>query len=305
MHNTVLVTGAHGFIGRHVARYYANKGWIVTGIGCGNWTTDEWRYWGLTSWLETEINLNSLMDCAQKPDLIIHCAGSAMVGVSLTEPYVDFNSNVTTTLDVLEYIRVYSPHTRLVYPSSAAVYGTVETLPISENSVLNPVSPYGFHKKIAEELCLSYAKNYSIPISIVRLFSVYGAGLRKQLFWDACLKAHSGIYEFFGTGNETRDFICVKDVAELLYFAGKNVSPEVLIINGGSGIQVKVKDLIAQLFVELKCNKDPVFNLIQRIGDPMHYQADITKATLLGWFPKVSFDQGINNYVNWFEETTQ
>ena len=274
-------------------------------MGYGNWEEDERIQYGVTEWLETEINIESLKDFVDKPDLIVHCAGSAVVGESFNNPYIDFQANVSTTLNVLEYIRLYSPHTRLVYPSSAGVYGKAAKLPISEDSQLNPVSPYGFHKKIAEELCLSYAKNYGLSISIVRLFSVYGDGLRKQIFWDACLKASKGNSEFFGTGEETRDFIHIDDVTRLLYIAGENAEQGVCLINGGSGIQIKIRDILSQLFTELKCNKDIVFNSVYRAGDPMHYQADITKANLLGWYPKVSLDQGIKKYVEWFiKETT-
>lgn len=278
---------------------------MVKGMGYGNWEEDERIQYGVTEWLETEINIESLKDFVDKPDLIVHCAGSAVVGESFNNPYIDFQANVSTTLNVLEYIRLYSPHTRLVYPSSAGVYGKAAELPISEDSQLNPVSPYGFHKKIAEELCLSYAKNYGLSISIVRLFSVYGDGLKKQIFWDACLKASKGNSEFFGTGEETRDFIHIDDVTRLLYIAGENAEQGVCLINGGFGIQVKIRDVLSQLFKELKCNKDIVFNSVYRAGDPMHYQADITKANLLGWYPNVNLEQGIKKYVEWFiKETT-
>lgn len=279
---------------------------MVKGIGYGNWEEDERIQYGVTEWLGTEISIESLKDFVDKPDLIIHCAGSAVVGESFNNPYIDFQANVSPTLNVLEYIRLYSPHTRLVYPSSAGVYGKAAALPISEESQLNPVSPYGFHKKIAEELCFSYAKNYGLSISIVRLFSVYGDGLRKQIFWDACLKASKGNSEFFGTGEETRDFIHIDDVTRLLYIAGENAQPRVYLINGGSGIQVKIRDVLSQLFTELKCNKEIVFNLVYRAGDPMHYQADISKANLLGWYPKINLEQGIKKYAEWFiKETTE
>src|SRR4051812_38158698 len=216
---TMLVTGAYGFVGRHVARAASRAGYAVSGIGHGTWTREEARAWGLQDWRTDDVTLESLLTYGGTPDVICHCAGSGSVGFSMTHPQQDFSRTVVGTLAVLEFIRQSSPQTRMVLPSSAGVYGHCETMPISIDTPLRPTSPYGFHKKMAEELCQSYARNFDVRCAIVRLFSVYGVGLRKQLLWDACQKISGNELEFFGTGKETRDWIHVDDAAALLILA--------------------------------------------------------------------------------------
>ena len=162
MANNVLVTGAHGFIGRHVARFYAKQGWKVSGMGYGYFPEQEQQEWGIVEWHTCDITVETLKKYAGTPDVIIHCAGGSSVGFSLEDPYNDYQCTVNTTLHVLEFVRLYAPYARVVYPSSAAVYGLAENMPIYGNSHLNPVSPYGVHKKIAEELSQSYAKHFGI-----------------------------------------------------------------------------------------------------------------------------------------------
>ena len=234
----VLITGAAGFIGQHVAQVYLREGWEVHGIGRGSWTlvTEV----GLQSWHCGDVTLDRLVELGLRPDVIVHCAGGSSVGVSIQRPAVDFDHTVKSTSNVLEFIRLYSPATRLIYPSSAAVYGHVTQMPINEDVHANAVSPYGLHKRMAELLCELYARQFGISIAIVRLFSIYGPGLRKQLLWDACLKYESGSTEFFGTGNEVRDWLHVSDIARLLFIAKDKASIACPIVNAGSGIGVKV-----------------------------------------------------------------
>jgi UDP-glucose 4-epimerase len=168
----VLVTGAHGFIGRNICRACASNGMHVTGIGHGFWPEAQYKRWGVRVWHELDVNLSTLLSYADTPDVIIHCAGSGSVSFSLENPYQDFDRTVRTTVDVLEYIRTCCPKTQMIYPSSAGVYGNVTKTPITEDFNSRPVSPYGFHKQISEQLCESYAKNYFVNVKILRLFSV-------------------------------------------------------------------------------------------------------------------------------------
>ena len=105
---------------------------------------------------------------------------------------------------VLEFSRLHAPDARIVLPSSAAVYGAVERTPIEEIDVLRPVTPYGAHKKIAEDLCASFGRYCGVKSAVVRLFSVYGPELRKQLLWDASWRVSRNENGFFGTGRELR-----------------------------------------------------------------------------------------------------
>lgn len=298
---TVVVTGSFGFIGRYMALLYSKKGYSVVGIGHGNWSQEEWSKWGLTKWHGCDITLDSLMTYAGKPDIIVHCAGSASVIFSMIHPYRDYKRTAGTTSDVLEFMRLYAREARFVYPSSVAVYGDVKKAPILETSKLNPVSPYGVHKKIVEDLCSAYAHFFKLSVAIVRLFSVYGEGLRKQLLWDACTKIVRGEFDFFGTGKETRDWFHISDVTELLYLAAEHSSPECPVVNGGTGSGVTVKEVLKIISKELDLPFTPAFSGYTREGDPSFYIANIERAKKWGWGPKVDWKRGITDYVNWFK----
>lgn len=296
-----LVTGAHGFVGRHIARHCAAQGWRVVGIGHGRWdSVREQASWGITHWSDAEVNVASLLLSEVIPDVIYHCAGSGSVSFSLDQPYQDFHRTVSTTLEVLEYMRLHAPRARLIYPSSAAVYGVVQEMPISEGTLPEPLSPYGSHKLMAEDLCREYASHYDLSIAVVRLFSVYGPGLQKQLLWDACKKLTAGQHSFFGTGAEQRDWVHIDDTVDLLMRVAQAASPDCPIINGGAGAGVTVSDILDHLFSVLSPDQQPIFSGTQKEGDPAHYVADIEKARLLGWKPRIGWHQGVEQYAEWF-----
>lgn len=301
---TALVTGAHGFIGRHVARLLSRSGWTVTGIGHGAWSDDEQAAWGLTFWHTSDITLDALTTYGGRPSLIVHAAGSGSVPFSMQQPHQDFSRTVANTAALLEFARLHSPSSVVVYPSSGAVYGGVTKLPIEETDPLRPVSPYGVHKLMAEDLCRSYARHFAIRVAIVRFFSVYGEGLRKQLLWDACRKAMNGDRQFHGTGAEVRDWLHVDDAAALLVAAAREASAECPTFNGGSGVGSDVASILKRLFVALGRTDDPGFNGVDRSGDPSRYIADMVRAQSLAWAPRTSLDEGIARYAHWYLETT-
>lgn len=296
----ILVTGAHGFLGRNTAAFFSRRGHTVSGIGHGTWSPAELAEYGLFHWYSGDITLDALIKFGAEPDLIVHCAGSGSVAFSVANPYADYLRTVGSTAAVLEYIRLHSPGTKLIYPSSAAVYGEAVRLPIREDDALRPVSPYGTHKLMAEQLCRSFASTHGLYIGIIRFFSIYGEGLMKQLLWDACTKAHSGDFFFAGTGREIRDWIHVRDAASLIERVSQVAAPHCPTINGGSGIPLAVNELIAAIFKSFPDLPRAEFNGVARPGDPLGYQADIGAATLLGWSREIDWQDGIRRYVNWF-----
>ena len=301
MARLALVTGAHGFIGRHVAKHLANSGTTVLALGHGNWSRSEWRNWGITDWHAADITPESLTTYGGEPDVIFHCAGSGSVAFSVSNPYQDFQRSVATTLAILEYVRLHVPTAKLVLPSSAAVYGHATRFPTQESDLLAPVSPYGLHKAMGEQLCKSYASHFGLSASIVRLFSVYGIGLRKQLLWDACTKLEHDDACFSGTGAEARDWICVTDAAALLVAASMQATTACPVANGGSGQCVSVENILRHVAKSINSRCAPVFSGTQRRGDPSKQIADISIAATWGWVPKVPWQTGVSQYVEWFK----
>lgn len=298
----ILVTGAYGFIGRYTAKTYHNAGFYVIGLGHGTWSVSEAKVWGIDEWHNADVNMDSLQSYALDVSIIVHCAGSGSVGFSLSNPMKDFERTVWTTHYVLEYIRVFSPQTRLLYPSSAAIYGNQETLPLTTNMTPNPISPYGVHKSIVEELCVMYAKQYGVRAAVLRLFSVYGNGLKKQLLWDACSKLSQGINTFWGTGEETRDWVHVSDVAQAFLIAGEKATSECPVVNVGTGHAVQIKDVLDILFEAYGAQERPAFGGEVNVGNPNHYVADAAVITGWGWHPTIDLTQGITEYVRWYRE---
>lgn len=297
-----IVTGAFGFIGKNASRYLAASGWEVVGLGHGTWSRQEWETWGLVEWHNCDITLNSLCSYADNPDLIVHCAGSGSVNFSMTHPMQDYQRTVETTVNILEFMRLHAQNSRLVYTSSAAVYGNSVVLPIPESAVLKPISPYGVHKVISEQICKSFAHHFGINVAIVRLFSVYGRGLRKQLLWDACNKIINGDLNFFGTGNEIRDWLHINDVAALLLCAGAYASPDCPIINGATGNGTSVRDIICETLKSFGVTKEPQFSDVPRPGDPTGYIGDVTLAMQWGWNPTIHWKEGVQDYIQWYRE---
>jgi UDP-glucose 4-epimerase len=298
----VLVTGAAGFLGGNAVRYFSAAGRVVAGIGHDDRQQLDARKPQMLFWISGDISFELLGALTMQPDVIVHCAGGASVARSVADPEDDFRRTVDTTLSVLEYARLYAPNARIVLPSSAAVYGDVTRLPITEDAPQSPVSPYGLHKKLSEELCQRYAADFGLRIAIVRLFSVYGPGLRKQLLWDACEKLSRGDTEFFGTGEERRDWLHVDDAVSLLAVAAEKASEHCQIINGGSGQSLSVKEILLRLAAAFPTVGSLRFSGIVRQGDPIGYEADITRACAWQWRPRIALEQGIAEYVQWYRE---
>lgn len=298
MDKVALVTGAAGFIGRHVARHLAAEGWKVIGMGHGDAPSAEW---GVTSWYGSSVTEQALLALPSLPTLIVHCAGSGSVAASIADPETDRQKTVVSTQALLEYVRKHTPQTVVVYPSSAAVYGLCEPRPIAVDQASRPVSPYGRHKRQAEQLIHSYAREHGLKAAIVRLFSVYGPGLRKQLLWDACRRMSEGERLFFGTGGETRDWLHVEDAASLLVSAAAFASEHCPIVNGGSGVATTNRQVLQQIACALGNLPAPEFNLQTRPGDPLHYHADIKATLAWGWQARIPLAAGIDEYVGWFK----
>lgn len=301
----VLITGAYGFLGRYAAREFKLQGCHVIGIGHGRWYQEEFIKWGIDEWIESTITFEALINSNHIFDVIVHCGGSGSVGFSKINPFEDFQKSVQSTLAILEYIRLRCPGCKLIYPSSVSVQGNLSDMPIKEDVIADPISPYGFHKKIAEELCKSYTINYGLKVGVIRFFSIYGEGLQKQLLYDACKKIFFSAKEkeviFFGTGKETRDWIYVTDAASLIYKMAVKVD-NFDIINGGTAIRVEIAEILEMVKKEYGSSVQIKFDGSVREGDPIYFWSDMSKAKNYDWKPRISLSEGIKMYVRYFKQ---
>jgi UDP-glucose 4-epimerase len=283
-----LVTGAAGFIGAHVQRGLTLAGWQVLAAG---------RRTALP-----RLNAEELAVLPSSLALVVYCAGGSSVARSVAAPLDDFVDTVPPLAQLFEHVRTRAPAAKIVLLSSAAVYGDARSFPIAETSPLQPISPYGCHKLMCEQLCASYGRNYGVASAVLRLFSVYGPGLRKQLLWDACNKALAGDRRFVGSGHEVRDWLHIDDAVALILAVAGVAAPAVPVINGGTGVATPVAAVVRQLFAALDAGT-PEFAGGGRAGDPARYIADIAAAGALGWSPQVTLADGVSEYVRWFRES--
>jgi UDP-glucose 4-epimerase len=289
---SVLVTGVAGFIGRYVARHFSEQGWFV--IGIDNSPPENAPLSNLSAYHRLQLPNSALSSLLQQesPQVCIHCAGRASVGLSITDPTADFYASTVLTFEVLNALRLNAPSCRFILLSSAAVYGNPETLPVSEAQLPAPISPYGFHKWQCEQLCLEFAKIYHLPTACLRIFSAYGPGLRRQVLWDMCRKTIAeNSLTLQGTGKESRDFIHALDIARALSVVATSAPMQGEVYNLGTGQEVAIAKLAHIVLNALDAECIPQFDGVVPPGTPLNWQADISKLKAL--------ERGVTTFANW------
>lgn len=295
---SILILGSEGFIGNHLVNHFTEAAYQVT--GCDLYETSlrgNYTYYKVSrlspEWEEL---------FGSRPfDFCVNAAGSGNVPYSMSHPVSDFEANTLDTIRVLDAVRRYNPACRYLHLSSAAVYGNPSSLPVKETSPTSPLSPYGFHKLMSEQVCLEYCRIYGLRTAILRPFSVYGEGLRKQIFWDICtrLKYASSI-ELFGTGKESRDFLHISDLSVLVQKVLDQSDFTCSIYNAGSGVETTLQSVAGFVEKNFRGEKKITFSGETRKGDPLNWKADISAIKKLGFLPALKLEEGITNYIKWF-----
>jgi len=295
----VLIIGSEGFIGGHCVDYFLSTNHHVWGVDLFEQPSKRYAYSKITR-LSPEFD--EMFDMA-KFDAVINAGGSGNVPYSMLHPVSDFEANCLDTIRTLDAIRKHQPNCKYIHLSSAAVYGNPEKLPIHENDRKRPLSAYGWHKLVSEHLCNEYTSVYHLHTAIIRPFSVYGAGLKKQLFWDLFQKSKSnaGIITLHGTGKESRDFINVHDLVLAIECVIEKGKMQGEIYNLASGIETTIEEAVATFFDQWgkKCSYE--FNGIVREGDPLNWRADTTELNRLGFRPAINLQTGLSSLADWLK----
>ncbi len=298
MKKTVLVTGSSGFLGHHIAVHFEQKGWTVAGLDCvpSAKTGAVSKLFPMT--LPDERFAALLQSLS--PDLCVHAAGPAQVGLSVADPGADFRGAAIVTHAVLDAIRLSAPSCAFVYLSSAAVYGNPARLPVTEDSPCKPISPYGFHKRQCELICEEFATVYGLRTAALRVFSAYGIGLRRQVIWDICQKAlGSAPFVLQGTGDETRDFVHASDIARAVEAAAEKSTMRGEAINVASGRATRIRDLAQSVARALGVSREARFDGRVPDGVPLYWEAGIERLGALGCAPVTPFEPALAEIAAW------
>ena len=314
--DTIMVTGCAGFIGSHVSEKLIKEGYSVVGID--NFDPfyprkiKEQNIEGLKNnpnfyFYELDLREETSLDqIEEKIDMVIHLAGKAGVRPSIDDPQSYIDSNITATKNVLDYMRK-NQIKKLAFASSSSIYGNAEEVPFRESAKLDePISPYAFTKKSCELLNHTYHYLYNMDIVNMRFFTVYGPRQRPDLAIHKFLRLmrNGESIPVFGDGTTARDYTFVNDtvkgIVQTCDFLKSNDNVYDT-INLGNCFPVLLSELIDVLGKEARV-KPLIERLPMQAGDVQQTYADISKAEkLIGYKPEVKFEQGIKQFVEWFD----
>ena len=305
-----LVTGAAGFIGSTLAEQLVANGADVVGLDC---FTDyyprpikERNLAGLLKgprfrFLESTIQQADLASVLSDRTHVFHLAAQAGVRKSWGRDFAVYTvNNIDATQVLLEAVSQVKTVERVVYASSSSVYGDNVLMPMREDALPQPVSPYGVTKLAAEQLCYLYYSNHRVPAVSLRYFTVYGPRQRPDMGFHKFLRAaiRQEPVGLFGDGEQTRDFTFVHDaVGATIAAATRGVPGRVYNIGGGSRVSMnQVIDIIGRVSGRrLIVNRDDA-----QKGDMRHTFADTTLARQdLGFAPRVGLEEGLAAEFTW------
>ena len=301
---SVLVTGGAGFIGSHLvdALVSDNDVAVLDDLSTG----ESERLPESARLLVDDVrNRERVTDAIAGTDIVFHHAGLVSVAQSTETPYASHTTNATGTVNVLDAAR--EPDTRVVFASSAAIYGHPEYTPIDERHPKDPTSPYGLDKLTADHYTRLYHDLYDLDTVALRYFNVYGPGQTGgdyagviSVFIEQALAGED--ITVHGEGDQTRDFVYVDDVvranrkAALTEHVGRAY-------NVGSGDSVSIREL-AELIREITDSDSEIVHVESRTGDVERSEADISRARRrLEYEPTVSIREGLERTVEWYRAT--
>ena len=292
-----IVTGASGFIGSTLVLQLLERNVEVIALDrrpaslpCASYIVDLRAIGAIDSFLDED-------------SVVFHMAARADVGASVRDPRGDFEGNIAAMFEILESVR--KAGCRLVYPSTASVFDSMNKLPLCETAYIRPTSPYAAGKAAGEAYCAAYHRSYDIDVRVARMFSVYGVEMNRFVIYDLIRKIqhdHRRI-EIRGNGHQIRDYLYIDDAARGLVLiaehgkAGQDY-------NLASGVPVRLLDLAHQIAalmghpeIEIVPTGEP------SPGDVPQWYADVSKIRRIGFTPLVGFDEGLLRTIRYLSNT--
>ncbi|MFS0950212.1 NAD-dependent epimerase/dehydratase family protein [Enterococcus thailandicus] len=309
--DNILITGGAGFIGSTLANYLSKENKIVVVDDLSMGKQENLAVSSNLKFVKGDVTDESLMEKLLRDhsfDYIFHLAAVASVADSVARPVATHRVNFESVLMLLELIRQYQPKLkRLVFSSSAAVYGDELTLPKQEESVIRPLTPYAVDKFAAEQYVLDYYHLYDVPTSAVRFFNVYGPNQNPNspysgvisILMDRYKKQLAGeatIFTLFGDGSQSRDFVYIEDVIQALMLVATKEEALGKQFNVGTGDGTTLLELIQAIDEILQVKLKLKFEE-ERSGDIHDSLANISKIKTLGYQPKFDILAGMKCYI--------
>ena len=308
-----LVTGVAGFVGSHLAERLLAEGHEVLGVDAFipyyprelkeanlRGLRDDARF----TFVEADLATTNLAPLVEGRDWIFHQAAQAGVRASWGKSFEIYTAcNITATQRLLEEAARSSQLKRLVYASSSSVYGDTTALPVTEETLPRPVSPYGVTKLAAEHLCTLYWQNHRVPVVSLRYFTVYGPRHRPDMSFHIFGKAliEGDEIVVFGDGRQTRDFTYIADIVSANLRAASAPGVEGGVFNIAGGSRVSLRDAIATL-EELSGRSARLRHIDVALGDVRDTYADTSRAQqLLGYTPRVTLREGLARELAYLE----
>ncbi len=299
----VVITGGAGFIGANLAEELAtnNSVIMIDDLSTGKKENLTDLSGKNVEFVEGGIGELSLLErLFRNVDFVFHQAAISSVHKSIENPLGTNEVNITGTLNVLLAARD-SGVKKVVYASSAAVYGDTPALPQREEMMSNPQSPYAVTKLVGEYYCQAFQAVYGLPTVSLRYFNAYGPKQDPNSEYSAVIPRFiKSLSEgkppiVFGDGEQTRDFVFVSDVVQANILAAESDADGVFNVGQGQSIAIKkLAELISRIM-----KKDPgVIYKEARVGDIRHSLADISKAGLFGYRPRYDLEQGLRETIN-------
>ncbi len=294
----ILITGAAGFIGYHLYNKLKKDGLDVVGLDnydhpCGGVISD---------CIKGDIRDRHLVDeLVKNSDTVYHLAAQIHVDRSYEDTQLTFDVNVHGTENILKSCTKYK--VPVVFPSSVEVYGTAQGDRISESHPINPQNPYAESKYEAEKLCVYYRERHGTSVSILRNFNTYGPYQNNSKYGSVIPIFVKRIIEnepplITGDGTQTRDFMYIDDALNGYEIMSRYNGAEP--VNFGTGIDISINDLSELLLSILDSNVKPI-HVKPRPNEIMKIKGDISKARTLGFSPKVTLEDGLRKYIEWFK----